>query len=105
MLQNNSENGVLMRVKWSRKALLNLELAVEYIAADNPTVASEVAQRIWDASQILADQPGMGRPGRVPGTRELVIPGLPYILPYVEKRDAVVILRVIHTSMKWPKKL
>jgi len=48
-----------MRVRWSRKALLNLDYAVEYIAADNPTAAAEVAQRIWDISQMLADQPGM----------------------------------------------
>jgi len=93
-----------MRVKWSRKALLNLDYAVEYIAGDNPTAAAEVAQRIWDVSQMLADQPGMGRLGRVAGTRELVISGLPYILPYIEKAGAVIILRVMHTSMKWPKK-
>ena len=92
-----------MRVKWSRKALLNLELAVEYIAADNPTAASEVAQRIWDASQILADQPGIGRPGRVRGTRELLVTGTPYIVPYRVVGDAVQILRVLHTTRKWPK--
>ena len=90
-LQPNSENGVLMRVKWSRKALLNLDYAVECIAADNPTAAAKVAQRIWDVSQMLADQPGMGRPGRVAGTRELVISGLPFILPYTEKAGAVTI--------------
>jgi len=92
-----------MRVKWSRKALLNLDNAVEYIAADNSAAVADVAQRIWDASQMLAKQPGMGRPGRVTGTRELVISGLPYILPYVEKGGAVIILRVMHTSMKWPR--
>ena len=91
-----------MRVKWSRKALLNLDNAVEYIAADKPAAAAQVAQRIWDASQMLGDQPGMGRPGRVAATRELVIPGLPYILPYIVEAGAVIILRVIHTSMKWP---
>ena len=94
-----------MRVKWSRTALLNLDYAVEYIAADNPTAAAEVARIIWDVSQLLVDQPGIGRPGRVAGTRELVISGLPYILPYIEKVDTVIILRVMHTSMKWPKKL
>jgi plasmid stabilization system protein ParE len=78
---------------------------VEYIAADSPTAAAEVAQRIWDVSQLLSDQPGMGRPGRVTGTRELVVSGLPFILPYVEKNGIVTILRVMHTSMKWPKEL
>jgi len=93
-----------MRIRWSRKALLNLDAAVEYIAADNPAAAAKVAQRIWNAAQLLADQPGMGRPGRVAGTRELVVPGLPYILPYIENKGAVIILRVLHTSIKWPEK-
>ena len=93
-----------MQVRWTLNALENLNNAVEYIAADNPKASTEVAQRIWDASQMLARQPGIGRPGRVVETRELVIPGLPYILPYVEKEGAVIILRVIHTSMKWPRK-
>ena len=93
-----------MRVKWTRKALANLDNAVEYIAADKPAAAAKVALKIWNAAMGLADQPGMGRPGRVPGTRELVVPGLPYILPYVERERAIFILRVLHTSMKWPKK-
>ena len=92
-----------MRVRWSLKALLNLDIAVEYITADKPVAALDVAQRIWDASQLLAEQPGMGRPGRVAGTRELVVPGLPFVLPYVEDGDSVIILRVMHTSMKWPE--
>ncbi len=94
-----------MRVRWTRRALDNLDNAVEYIAADNLTAAADVAVRILNSAEMLADQPGMGRPGRVAGTRELVIPSLPYILPYVEKDGNVIILRVIHTSMKWPKKL
>ena len=94
-----------MQVKWSRKVLLNLHDAVKYIADDGPVKAAEVAQRIWNSAQQLAEQPGMGRLGRVAGTRELVIPGLPYILPYVERGMAVIILRVLHAAMKWPQKL
>ncbi|MFO7883822.1 MAG: type II toxin-antitoxin system RelE/ParE family toxin [Desulfobacteraceae bacterium] len=92
-----------MLVKWTQKALDNLEDAVEYIAADNPTAASGVAQKIWNTAQLLVDQPGMGRPGRVSDTRELIIAGLPYILPYIEKEGVVFILRVMHSSMKWPQ--
>jgi toxin ParE1/3/4 len=93
-----------MRVKWTRRALDNLESAVEYIATDKPAAATDVALKILKSAKMLADQPGMGRLGRVAGTRELVVPGLPYILPYVEKDGDVVILRVIHTSMKWPER-
>ena len=94
-----------MQVKWTRRALLNLDAAVDYIAKDNPTAAQSTAQQIWTASQLLAAQPGLGRPGRVASTRELIIPGLPYILPYTEKAGTIYILRVIHTSTMWPEAL
>jgi toxin ParE1/3/4 len=81
-----------------------LDDAVEYIAADNRTESADVAQRIWDAAQRLTRQLGIGRPGRVSGIRELVVSGLPYVLPYVEKKGVVIILRVMHTSKKWPRK-
>lgn len=94
-----------MQVKWTRKALDNLDSAVAFIAEDNPTAASDVASRILKAARRLSDQPGMGRPGRVAGTRELIIPGLPYILPYTEQVGTIFILRVMHTAMRWPKHL
>jgi toxin ParE1/3/4 len=94
-----------MQVKWTRKAIDNLQSAVEFIAKDKPMAASDVALKIYKAAQLLRAQPGMGRPGRVAGTRELVIKGLPFILPYTVKEGTAFILRVLHTSMKWPKKL
>ena len=91
-----------MFVEWTQRALDDLDSAVEYIAEDNPAASAQVAQRIWDAAQRLADHPGMGRPGRVEGTRELLIAGLPYILPYLVKGNQVFILRVMHAAMRWP---
>lgn len=91
-----------MPVKWTRTALRNLDNAIEYIAKDRPKAAWEVGQKIWDSAKLLVNHPGIGRPGRVPGTRELVISGLPFILPYVEKAGCIYILRVMHTSMQWP---
>jgi len=93
-----------MRVKWTRRALDNLDNAVDYIAADKPAAAADAALKILNAVKMLADQPGMGRLGRVAGTRELIVPNLPFILPYVDKAGTIVILRVMHTSMKWPKR-
>ena len=92
-----------MRIRWTRPALSNLDAAVEYIASDSPANAKKVAQKIWDSVQLLAEQPRIGRPGQVPGTRELVITGLPFVVPYVEQDGVVVILRIMHTSMKWPE--
>ena len=91
-----------MRIRWTNKALDNLDAAVEYIAADNPMAAKKVAQKIWDSVQLLKAQPGLGRPGRVTGTREFVISGQPYIVPYLEKDGTIIILRIMHTSIKWP---
>jgi len=96
-------SGAWMHVEWTRTALLNLDSAIEHIAKDRPMAAKDVGQRIWDTARLLADHPGMGRPGRVPGTRELVIPNLPFILPYANNNESIYILRVMHTSMKWPK--
>ena len=91
-----------MRIRWTKKALDNLDSAIEYIAADNPTAAKKVAAKIWDCVQLLKAQPGLGRPGRVEGTRELLVSGLPYIIPYLEQNGTIVILRIMHTSIKWP---
>ena len=90
-----------MRIRWTRKALGNLDVAVKYIAADSPGNARKVAQKIRASIQLLSRQPGIGRPGRVTGTRELVISGLPFIVPYAEYNGEIVILRIVHTSMKW----
>ena len=91
-----------MQIRWTNKALDNLDAAVEYIAADNPAVAKRVARKIWGSIQLLKDQPGLGKPGRVVGTRELVVSGLPYIVPYLEEGGVIVILRIIHSLRKWP---
>ena len=72
-----------------------------YIEEDDPGAAVGVGERIWDASNKLSIYPGMGKPGRVPGTRELVVTGTPFILPYRVVQDRVEILRVLHSSRKW----
>jgi toxin ParE1/3/4 len=93
-----------MRVKWLRNALLNLDEEATYIAAEDPTAARLVAQRIIEAVALLAEQPAMGRPGRVVGTRELLVPKTRYLIPYRIRADQVEILRVFHTSRKPPKR-
>jgi len=92
-----------MRVKWLRKALLNLDCEANYIAQDNPKSAAEFVLHLRDSALTLGDQPNMGRPGRITGTRELVIARFPYILPYRVRNNTVEILRVFHTARKWPE--
>lgn len=91
-----------MRVKWLRTALRNLDEEATYIAADDAAAARLVVARVLDAVALLAEQPGLGRPGRVPGTRELVVVKTRYLVPYRVRRDTVEILRVFHTSRRLP---
>ncbi|MBL3529293.1 MAG: type II toxin-antitoxin system RelE/ParE family toxin [gamma proteobacterium endosymbiont of Lamellibrachia anaximandri] len=92
-----------MRIRWQDDAINDLIQVRRFIAIDNPSAAARVADRIRSAVPELADQPGMGRPGRVPGTREKVLVDIPYIIAYRVEENSVVILRVLHTSRKWPE--
>ena len=91
-------------VRWLVKALKNLEAEAEYIARDNPAAAAAVVTKIMESVSNLVRHPSLGRPGRVPETRELVIPETPYIVPYRVRGKSVEILRVFHASRRWPKR-
>lgn len=95
-----------MNIVWSRKAVGDLAAARAFIARDNPEAARRIALQIIDAVEIsLAANPHMGRPGRVPGTRELVVSGTSFVVPYRVKDDAIQILRVYHGARRWPETL
>lgn len=88
-----------MRIVWLRTALKNLDDEAAYIAADQPQAARAMIERITRAVALLATQPALGRPGRVLGTRELVIPQTHYLVPYRVRDDAIVVLRVFHSAI------
>ncbi|QFY91070.1 type II toxin-antitoxin system RelE/ParE family toxin [Magnetovirga frankeli] len=94
-----------MQVKWLRTALLNLEHEAEYIRQDNPAAARLIVQRVRSAVSKLQENPAMGRPGRITGTRELVVPDTRYIIPYRVRHEynRIEILRVFHCSRKPPE--
>jgi toxin ParE1/3/4 len=91
-----------MPIKWTRKALKNLEQAYEFIAIANPDAAVEVVIKIRAATEKLEAFPNLGKTGRVEGTRELVIANTPYLLVYRVKGKTVEILRVLHSSKRYP---
>lgn len=94
-----------MQVKWLRRALENLDEEAAYIAKDSPRMAAELVRHLQDSVAMLAEHSNMGRPGRIAGTRELVVTRFPYILPYRVRGGAVEILRVFHTARKWPQRM
>jgi toxin ParE1/3/4 len=84
-----------MKIVWSPEAIEDLVSVRAYIAEDNPAAARRTVQLIVESiEQLLPDNPGIGRAGRVPGTRELVIPRSPYIVPYRLQRTTIQILRI-----------
>lgn len=91
-----------MRVKWLDDAIDDLQSLRDYIAAENPTAANNIAKRIVKAVMLLSEQPSIGRQGRVPHTREFIISNTPFILPYRVKNNIIEILRVLHCAMQWP---
>lgn len=89
--------------KWTDKALNDLLIIQEYIAQDNPKVSVDITKKIvLKVVEQLSKFQNIGKAGRVHGTRELIIPNTPYIAVYWIKSDAIEVLRVLHTSMKWP---
>lgn len=65
-------------------------------------LAAAVAERSLGCINLLATQPQIGRPGRIAGTRELVIPGVPYIIPYRVRGERLELIAVFHGRQKWP---
>lgn len=95
-----------MQIKWTDLAAKDLDNIEAYIATENsPLVAVDVVLKVINSSDvILSNHPQAGRPGRVSGTRELVIDGIPFILIYriVDRLGQVQILRVLHDAQQWP---
>jgi toxin ParE1/3/4 len=92
----------MMEVLWLEEAIQDLKEIGRFIAEDDPAAAYRVLTKIETSGHSLLQNPHLGRQGRVAKTRELIVPGLPYILPYYIKGQEIRILAVMHTSRKWP---
>jgi toxin ParE1/3/4 len=86
-------------IRWTTEASDQLVSAVKRIQPDNPTAGRNVAQAIIDRIEQLATFPGLGRPGEVKGTRELVSP--PYVVVYRSTEEIIEILYIWHGAQDW----
>ena len=91
-----------MRIVWLYRAVKDLSAARAYIAQDTPEAATKTGRTITSAVAGLANNPAIGRPGRLTGTRELVITGTDYIVPYRVRGTTIQVLRVLHAARRWP---
>ncbi|MEI5668800.1 type II toxin-antitoxin system RelE/ParE family toxin [Bosea sp. CCNWLW174] len=94
-----------MKVIWTARARVELDDIADYVAPISASAALALVRRLRQAGKQLGEHPHMGRPGRVDGSRELVVNGTPYILPYRVRDGRVEILAVLHASRLWPDQL
>ena len=91
-------------IEWTEQATQQLDQAHDYIALSNSEeVAARITLHIATSVQQLATFPMSGRPGRVPGTRELVISNFPFIVAYCVEKERIVILAMYHGAQQWPE--
>jgi len=91
-----------MNLRWTRLAVHDLDAAYQYIAEHDAGAAGKIVERIAVAVAALADHPSIGRRGRISGTRELVVTGTPFIIPYRIGSGKVEILAIMHGARMWP---
>jgi len=91
-----------MRLRWTTPAANDLYKIVQHIEHDNPAAALDVAQTLYDGCGSLRKFPYRGRKGRIPGSRELIFPGLPYIVVYQIQDEFVELLRIYHGAQDRP---
>ena len=89
-----------MRVRWTKPAVDQLTVTGAFIAERNPIAAKQIERRLRAAVEALAQFPLMAQAGRVPGTRELNVPGTPYVIPYRIDGEWVDILALFHGAQR-----
>ncbi len=94
-----------MTIVWSRRAIRDLTSLRTRIAKDSEENAAAVATRILQVVELLQLQPRLGRLGRLPGTRELVVTGTPYVIPYSIRDGGLVLVAIFHGRQRWPTTL
>jgi toxin ParE1/3/4 len=93
-----------MRIIWSKTTIANLVGIRQYIERDDPAAARQLSQRILASVKRIAERSHLGHSGREPESRELIVAGMPYIIPYRIHRDRIVIiLAVIHAAQDRPE--
>lgn len=94
-----------MKIVWTELALGHLRAAYDYIAVDNAPAADATIEKIISTAEYLSRYPRLGHVGRLENTRELSVPGLPYIVVYRLQPKALEMLAVFHAARKWPDQL
>ena len=95
----------MMRMEWRNRAYQDAIDIADYIDLENPVAAFAIYEEIKNQIETLLENPHLGRPRRVTGTRELIINRTPFIAAYSVTANTIFILRIMHGAQRWPKKI
>ncbi|WP_239423883.1 type II toxin-antitoxin system RelE/ParE family toxin [Snodgrassella communis] len=90
-----------MSIVWTPEAVHDRTAIYHYIDAENPLAAIRIDSSFSKKIKALLEHPNIGKPGRVTGTRELVVHSN-YVVIYDIAGTQIRILRILHTAQKWP---
>jgi toxin ParE1/3/4 len=93
-----------VKLRYTARARLHLDTIAEFLAERNPSAAARVGRRIQEVVQLLCEFPYMGHEGALPGTREMTVPGVPYIIVYrlAPADETLTILGIYHSAQRRP---
>ena len=91
-----------MQVQWTEAAAVDLQQIADYLVTHSPEQAPRLTGMLCEAADSLLQFPHRGRNGKRPGTRELVLTPLPWILVYAVRDESVYVVRILHGAQRWP---
>jgi addiction module RelE/StbE family toxin len=91
-----------LKIQITKPATTDLQEIDNYIRQDNPAAAARTVIRVLDAIEYLSTFPTIGRVGRLPRTRELIVSRTSFIVVYQVRQQTVFVLRILHAARKWP---
>jgi toxin ParE1/3/4 len=94
-----------LQIRWLPFAAKDIEHIEKHLKDKTELGLKNVISEIFLSINRLKSSPGIGRPGRVTGTKELILKNYPYTIPYRVNGDFIEILRIFHQRKKWPKHL
>jgi toxin ParE1/3/4 len=87
-----------MRIRWTPPAVTDLQNFSDYLKEHHPHYRQPTMRKLYDRIRALKEQPHIGRPGRIEGTREILFPPMPYIAVYRVHGETIEIWRIFHTA-------
>jgi toxin ParE1/3/4 len=92
-----------VKLRYTSRAARHLVNIASHIAAQSPAGAAHIGGRIREVAELLARFPDLGHEGTLAGTREIVVPGLPYVIVHrIESVDTLTVLGVYHGAQLRP---